>query len=1356
MNWNNIIPVNNSQNNAFEELVCQLAYKKNFKNKDNFIRVGNPDAGVECYIVLENGDEIGFQAKYFTNAVGKSQWEQLDISLKTALEKHPKLTKYYVAIPQDRSDPRNGRKYFMVKWNEWVEKWQNEAQEKYGKDLEIAYWGSHELITMLGEDRNSGMKKFFFNEIDLSNKWFKNQNKNSILNLGVRYSPAINVNIEYLNTYFEALNLNSTVIKELKIIYHKFNKTFSILKDIPDSLNCLVDDFKDIISKEIDLNKMANILNKMQDEIFNNNLVKIISTTDGSNMDKFQDTIYEFFNFIRENKNFLNVHKNPFIILKGKAGVGKSHLLADIINNRSANSLFLLGQHFKEAREPWNQILELLHIKNCNKDEFLDALNSKAMVDNERIIIFIDAINEGRGKDFWNDYLNGFIEDIKKYEYLGLVLSIRSEYYKYIIPEVFVSGNKIKTIEHNGFDRYDASEIFFKHYNIRPNIPILAEEFLNPLFLKMFCEGFSQDKSYVNKLNFHFIIKFYIEDLENRLRKKHPKYPRNISLIDEGISALMPMFIKENSKLIKYKDAFVVLRNELLKYIDFLDESFLDIFVSEGIFSKTMLESKSDEYIYFSYEKLYDYFASIYILKPFKTKDDLQKDFNSKVFLPFINGENRYRNKGIIQILSIIIPEQFDGVELFELVEIIEQIKSEEVILDCFLEGLMWRNSSSIKEKTIQRILKNISNFAFQKAIFQMLFSCATILEHPFNANFLFDYLSKFSMKERDKFFIPLLNKLYLAGDFNFIERLINWAWLDRDKSHINKEVLFLTSIALSWCLTSSNRELRDKATKATISLLDENAQLVLKLLYKFKEIDDLYIHERLFAIAYGVVIRSQSNVYFKKLGEYVYDVVFKKDETYPHVLIRDYAKNLIEHILNIGIQLDINKNDINPPYKSYFPDISSLPKDNYVEQYEEKSIYNTFIISSMTTNIGSQKVCYGDFGRYIFESALYDFECYEYAQLISNYAAKQIFEKYGYDGEYFNEAEKSITNITNIQKANRYDLDRYSHKIERIGKKYQWIAFYETMARITDNFQMKNSAKYNGAFEPFMRNIDPTVLLTNYKKHQLHDNWWSLKRDITWDEDNKKWLEQEEDDWLKFDEYLNMTDNNGNEWLTLCIDKKLKKSTKKGEEKKITYFVRSYLIKNDSFNKFKNAFENANDAISSFPDDHLHCYKIYDKECYSSTAYNLLKDECEFEEINLRGVNLKVYPTTIEYSWESEFDASKEGTIQILKPSKLIYDGLHMKYSKKDFYFIDENNDFVCFDPSSGYETDSSLLVRKDKIAEFLNKNNLKLIYVFNCEKNIYLPYEYRLLGKLDYFGYGLVEDNGSFKIEMMDKNDG
>lgn len=115
--WKNIISYNGSQNNAFEELVCQLAREEEIRDRVLFNRTGTPDGGVEAYCTLENGDEYGWQAKFF-DSMGQSQWRQLEDSFKNAFEKHPRLVRYYICIPLDRADPRiENEKWFMDKWD---------------------------------------------------------------------------------------------------------------------------------------------------------------------------------------------------------------------------------------------------------------------------------------------------------------------------------------------------------------------------------------------------------------------------------------------------------------------------------------------------------------------------------------------------------------------------------------------------------------------------------------------------------------------------------------------------------------------------------------------------------------------------------------------------------------------------------------------------------------------------------------------------------------------------------------------------------------------------------------------------------------------------------------------------------------------------------------------------------------------------------------------------------------------------------------------------------------------------------------------------------------------------------------
>lgn len=63
--------------------------------------------------------------------------------------------------------------------------------------------------------------------------------------------------------------------------------------------------------------------------------------------------IYDFINFIGKLKTVLEIAKNQYLILKGEAGIGKSHLFADIIKNIAKNnqqSIFILGQHLIEQR----------------------------------------------------------------------------------------------------------------------------------------------------------------------------------------------------------------------------------------------------------------------------------------------------------------------------------------------------------------------------------------------------------------------------------------------------------------------------------------------------------------------------------------------------------------------------------------------------------------------------------------------------------------------------------------------------------------------------------------------------------------------------------------------------------------------------------------------------------------------------------------------------------------------------------------------------------------------------------------------------------------------------------------------
>src|SRR5690606_14021835 len=111
--------------------------------------------------VLEDGAEWGWQSKYF-DTLGDSQWQQLDESVKAAIERHPQLVRYYVCVPLDLPDARivgrkTGKKWESAKdrWEEHLTKWHGWARTKE-RTIEFVLWGSSEMLDRLARPEHAG------------------------------------------------------------------------------------------------------------------------------------------------------------------------------------------------------------------------------------------------------------------------------------------------------------------------------------------------------------------------------------------------------------------------------------------------------------------------------------------------------------------------------------------------------------------------------------------------------------------------------------------------------------------------------------------------------------------------------------------------------------------------------------------------------------------------------------------------------------------------------------------------------------------------------------------------------------------------------------------------------------------------------------------------------------------------------------------------------------------------------------------------------------------------------------------------------------------------------------------------
>jgi hypothetical protein len=122
---------------------------------------------------------------------------------------------------------------------------------------------------------------------------------------------------------------------------------------------------------------------------------------------------------------------------------------------------------------------------------------------------------------------------------------------------------------------------------------------------------------------------------------------------------------------------------------------------------------------------------------------------------------------------------------------------------------------------------------------------------------------------------------------------------------------------------------------------------------------------------------------------------------------------------------------------------------------------------------------------------------------------------------------------------------DRMEHRVERIGKKYQWIAYHELVGRLSDIALLKAPSRdepmlYDGPWQVGTREMDPTVLVTHSKQQESNRQqatWWA-PHTTNWRIDSPEskiaWMEDEVRDIPDPVQQIDVTDPNGRRWLVL------------------------------------------------------------------------------------------------------------------------------------------------------------------------------------------------------------------------------
>jgi hypothetical protein len=767
--WDKLREFNGSVENAFEELCAQLARAKKMPEGARFTRNGLKDGGIEFFWTLANGDEWGWQAKYFRHPPNDQQWRDIKESYENALDKYPSLKKYTICIPQDRENPKlEKKKHFMDKWEEHTNKWSGLA-DKQGRKVEFDYWGTSEIFDELAKPEHSGRLYFWLNKEYFGPDWFEKHISEQVANAHNRYMPTIHVGLT-VEDEFEALIQSRRFVDKLRKCLWRITNSykrleqsslrihytteFGELKPVVEQLGELMDALPEGCESEIDFKKLEELSSVGVDLSLNSRPRdrSRLSREDRYDLRVFFNELCGFFKLAHALSQSYRADMacTKAMALSGDAGQGKTHLFCHIASERikrGLGTLLFFGHDF-DKREPWRQMLEMLGL-TCKRDELLGAVNAAAEAMGMRGLILIDALNESEDPMVWHRKLAGMLQSIKGFPYVGIAISLRTEYEDMIIPET-LDDRRLPRVIHQGFrgKEAEAVKVIFDHYDINePAFPILDPEFSNPLFLITLCKSLKDNDEPELPSGwegFTWVLNLSLNALNKKLSKKLDFDP-NEERVQRAVLELAEKMVNSGKKwltLDKAKRIFNKIHDS-----SSWEKSLFRWIVEEGLLQRFPIRigsgSKQIEGVRFSYERFTDHIIVRELLGKCKSLSELREAFSpgGSIHRMIEKGcpEDPYIDFSLLRAFAIQIPEDKGfGKELFELYRF---GNSPTWGSHLFLNSLVWRKKDSIGEKALRYmekylLLEQDFNSPLLDSCLRTLLVVGSKVGHPFNADY--------------------------------------------------------------------------------------------------------------------------------------------------------------------------------------------------------------------------------------------------------------------------------------------------------------------------------------------------------------------------------------------------------------------------------------------------------------------------------------------------------------------------------------------------------------------------------------------------------------------------------------------
>jgi nucleoside phosphorylase len=766
------------------------------------------------------------------------------------------------------------------------------------------------------------------------------------------------------------------------------------------------------------------------------------------------------------------------VLLVGEAGVGKTHGICDIADDRlrrGLHTVVLFGEHFTSACEPWERIRQLIGLGPLTRDEILTALDTAGASSGHPLLMCIDGLNESRPRVYWRGWLGSLAAQVSRYPNIRLCVSCRTTYESLVVPD----EHGLERVEHLGFAgvEFDACRQFFSHHGLEPPVaPSFHPEFSNPLFLKLACktlQASGEQRMPTAWRGLNTALNAFVSEQNKEFAREHERDARE-RVPQRALDEFIAEVERVGKVYLPWSQAAAALNR--IQPVGIVGPTVLEWLVRAGLLITDADPDNSapdaEEIVRVAFERFGDHLLATRLLSRIKPGELGNAVQSGPLAFALANPDAIEANRGLVEALTIQTPEHPEHAT--ELADGLPPGSARDAVLRATISALPWRDPDLMTSRVQELGYEALATKGFAYEAFDNLLSVATQVTPP-DALWLHRHLERQPLQARDGFLCGYLHER-LEGA-TAVSRLLR-APFEIDSNQIPEPMCIRWAILLLWFCSAADRRVRDRATKGLIAITQGRPQVWVTLIEEFASVDDDYVVERCLCAAYGVLLRSRSPNVEREVASVVYRAVFLHPKPTQNALIRDHARCILELAHFDGVlPANVELKRALPPYQSDWP--LDIPSEDSLKQYDDaRKEYPKLYMSCLQD----------DFFTYTLSGLEPYMHVISRAEM-GRWILHHVISDIGYGG-------KALASYDGYMLYNHGPGRGRPGWAERIGKKYQWIALNRLAARLADHVKPKRDRwdpKVRGVPLVYARgrDLDPSLLAKRDDSPRKGTDWW-------------------------------------------------------------------------------------------------------------------------------------------------------------------------------------------------------------------------------------------------------------------------